>query len=198
VEKELVHMQRQRQAFAFDPSTPGLFSYDLWTSHAVYDQSLHELVPQRNSFHLLGSHVMLVTIVREPMKRWLSAFEFYDLPKRKGFHLIELPHKEQNRTRYWKSPPRSLQSDGNEYLSSSEVAMRMINDVLSFVDANKIDRFAAIIAKDFGHVPWAFNGMSLELAGTVHGPLTSLGDAQVIAKSFALFAVCKHHTNSCH
>ena len=53
----------------------------LWTSHSIYHNYLHDLVP--------GSpHTLLLTIVRAPMRRWLSAWEFYDLPRRKGYTLL--------------------------------------------------------------------------------------------------------------
>jgi len=121
-----------------------------------------------------GRDVLVLSIVRNPVLRWLSAFNFYDLPKRRGYTLVNAPlGAVDSSNEQWWSPPRiksnhssSSSSNSSELppklLSAVEVAIELIAD--AWLASNQGQELH--LADPPGTPsPWAFNGMSTELGG---------------------------------
>mmetsp|Transcript_37412 Transcript_37412/g.48410 ORF Transcript_37412/g.48410 Transcript_37412/m.48410 type:complete len:478 (+) Transcript_37412:384-1817(+) len=125
----------------------------MWTSHTVYHPFLHSIVP--------GLKTSLVTIIRKPDSRWISAFQFYGLPQRFGY----LPRQNDS---LWLD--KNLKVVG----TISEVAEDIINK--SWIQFS-ISNFQNLSSLSNMPSQWAYNGMSMELAGSVHGSLQTLQDA---------------------
>jgi hypothetical protein len=135
--------------------TPAL-GYEVWTSHSMYSLFLHQIIRDPS---------VVVTIVRQPRSRWLSAFVFYDLPRRKGYILDET-HSQ------W-----SITGVSRTY-SVSEVAEEIIESSWLPFQASNFNNLSSIPT-----VPsqWGFNGMSEEMAGSVYGPLDNISSAAMFA-----------------
>ena len=122
-------------------------SLDMWTSHGTYSSYLHALV---------RGHVLVVTIVRDPVRRWLSAFDFYDLPSRRGYQRATRPG---NASGAWWHP---IAGSDQLVVSSSAVASSLIE-----VAWRNSDGGQDLSQLPSDPSPWAFNGMSTEIFGKV-------------------------------
>jgi hypothetical protein len=159
----------------------GRLSYHMWTSHAVYHSSLHALVPG----------ALLLTIVREPSRRWLSAWQFYGVARRKG-----LERHDANSTSTSTSTSTNTNTNtsiplpgSSSSLSSSSSLPISAPPVEIYIDAAwhrfRTSGFTDLLAADGdrrGLEPsqWSFSGTLQELAGGAH-PSATLADAQTFA-----------------
>uniref|UniRef100_A0A7S2WWY7 PA domain-containing protein n=1 Tax=Rhizochromulina marina TaxID=1034831 RepID=A0A7S2WWY7_9STRA len=136
---------------------------DCWTSHVLYSAQLHALVRR---------DAVLLTIVRNPVRRWLSAWSFYGVPQRKGF----LSCTQDGGGQGWRwgragggAPPPCLSDD------------QVLADYVG-------DQWKALVFGDLadralgsgGSTAYDFNGLVRELTGDVY-PATTMRDAEALA-----------------
>lgn len=157
-DRALVQEQSRRQLSSDN-------QYSMWTSHVSYHSYLHSIFP---------GPALLITIVREPISRWLSAFSFYDLLKRRGFTLLPAAGSTADDLdgARWVHPRTGPISESDAAAHIIEVAWL----------ASDFGRNLSALAVDPS--PWAFNGQATELAGNVH-PIRTPEDVKYFVGAIA-------------